>query len=512
MTQQEFFSPEKKSKYATMGRDVLERQCELLEVECQSLISQVYSLKEANLSAEQLQLITDERIAELANKIFGRSSEKLPKNHGGNDSSSPKKSNPRKKNLRERYPGVSVRIEEISLDKAPDCSLCGKETLDTGLRETAQQLTVIPKKFEIVETSRVIYGCSCCHGGMVTTPAPARIMEGSSYSDEMILDVGLSKYVDLLPIDRYVKMAARQGVRDLPPQSLIECTHYLAFFMIHAYERLKGDILSSLYLSADETPHRMLEGSDKKGWYLWGFSNETSCYFECHDTRSGDVSIDVLKYSLCEVLLSDKYSGYDRTVREVNLLRESRGLPLLQSAYCNAHSRRYFFKIMDKTPEAEFYVKQYAEIYRINKSLLGQPPDQIIKGREPMRPIFEGMRLQAEKDVFQFSEKSKMGRSLRYFLNGYKGFTLCLEKPIALDNNRQEAHMRSPVVGRKMWYGTHSERGARTACVLFSLSESCKLNRVNPREYFPAAVAQIKQRKTPMTPAEFKKSIKSPLI
>ena len=170
------------------------------------------------------------------------------------------------------------------MELAPDCGLCGKQTTDTGLRESAQQLTVIQKKYEIVETQRVIYGCKCCHGGMVTTPAPERIMPGSSYSDEMIIDVALSKYLDLLPIERYAKMAARNGVKDLPPQSLIECTHNLAFYLVSPFARLREEVCSSLFLSADETPHRMLEGSDKKGWYLWGFSNETACYFECHDT------------------------------------------------------------------------------------------------------------------------------------------------------------------------------------------------------------------------------------
>ncbi|MBK8202158.1 MAG: transposase [Bdellovibrionales bacterium] len=97
-------------------------------------------------------------------------------------------------------------------------------------------------------------------------------------------------------------------------------------------------------MSADETPHRMLEGSDKKSWYLWSFSSETACYFECHDTRSGDVSIEILKYAKCEVLLTDKYSGYERTVREVNILREQRGDPPLQSAFVT-HSRRYFLKL-----------------------------------------------------------------------------------------------------------------------------------------------------------------------
>lgn len=506
MEQQEIFEAEEKSRISSLSRDALEWQHILLGLEYRNLLREFYDIQENALTQEQLRLIGDERVAELQSKIFGRSSEKL-KRGGNSDDSSKKDPKPRPKNLRERYPNVQVRREkEITLDPPPDCELCGEKTYDTGLRQSAQALTVIPKRFEIVETSQVIYGCKCCHGGLVTAPAPIRIMPGSSYSDDMIIDVSLSKYLDLIPMGRYAKIAERLGVKGLPPQSLIECTHYLALFLIKVYMRLRESIQASHYLSADETPHRMLEGSDKKGWYLWSFSNETACYFECHDTRSGDVSIEVLKYSRCEILLTDKYSGYERTVREVNQYRQPKQLPEMQNAFCNAHARRYFFKIMEKTLEAVFYVKQYASIYKLNDELKGQPADKVLEGRAKMRAYFETMKSQAMKDVSQFSEKGKMGRSLRYFLGSYEGLTLCLEHPqIPLDNNRQEGLLRSPVVGRKTWYGTHSERGANTACIHHSLVESCKMNGINPREYYPFVVNQIKDRQTPMTPAEFKK-------
>jgi hypothetical protein len=37
----------------------------------------------------------------------------------------------------------------------------------------------------------------------------------------MIQDLDLSKYCDLLPMQRYAAMAATGGLVDLPPQSLI---------------------------------------------------------------------------------------------------------------------------------------------------------------------------------------------------------------------------------------------------------------------------------------------------
>jgi len=64
--------------------------------------------------------------------------------------------------------------------------------------------------------------------------------------------------------------------------------------------------------------------------------------------------------------------------------------------------------------------------------------------------------------------------------------------------------MRNPVIGRKTWYGTHSKRGAKTAAILFSIVESCKLNQVNPRAYLKRLVSALHSGKPHFTPAQFK--------
>ena len=118
----------------------------------------------------------------------------------------------------------------------------------------------------------------------------------------------------------------------------------------------------------------MLEGDAKKRWYLWGFSNSHAAFFECHDTRSGDVSNDVLLNSNCNVLLSDAYCGYSKSIKAVNEIRVSTGKAPIQAAYCNAHARRRFFsgtKEDEPSVDAEIIVKYYAEIYQLNSESRG---------------------------------------------------------------------------------------------------------------------------------------------
>lgn len=481
--------------------EVLQRNS-MLEAELTRVLRELYELKKLSITDEQLRLLMQEQLGSLRDAQFGASSERYKKPVKKDEPKAPPK--PRVKKPSERYPHLPIREQCVVQDPAPSCPCCDKEMTASGMTEDSEQLTVTPKKYEILKQMRMKYRCSC-QGAVVTVPSPPRIIPGSTYSDEMIVDVALSKYCDLIPIERYVAMAARGGVKDLPPQSLIELTHSFADFVSRAYQRIKMGVLASRVLNADETPHRMLEGSDKKSWYLWGFSTPEHCFLECHDTRSGDVASEVLLRSRCEVLVSDVYSGYGKAIRVTNEKRVEAGLAQIRSAYCNSHSRRYFHKSWPTYKEGEFYLDHYHEIYRLNCDAKGQPPPRILELRDQMRPHFEAMKKKALEELAHYPEQSKYAKALKYFLGNYAGLTLFLDDgEVPIDNNSQERLLRNHVVGRKTWYGTHSERGALTAAILFTLVETCKLNHVNPREYFKNLVRDLHDGLDPQTPWEFK--------
>lgn len=323
----------------------------------------------------------------------------------------------------------------------------------------------------------------------------------------MIVDVALSKYCDLIPIERYVSIAARKGVEGLPSQSLIELTHHLADFVGPVYNKIRADILSSRVLHADETPHRMLEGGgDKKSWYLWGFSNKRSSYFEIHNTRSGDVASNLLTESACEKLISDVFSGYAKAVRVTNEFRTCHNKSPIQNCYCNAHARRKFKGAESRySDEAEKFVSLYAKIYRLEKIAQKRPPHRILRVRKYMSLLFENMKTLSTELMNTVSSKSQLAIRMNYFLGNFTELTHFLaDSDVAIDNNSQERHLRSPVIGRKTWYGTHSLRGAKTNVILFTLVESCKLCGVNPPEYFRCLVEDLHAKKTPLTPTQFK--------
>jgi transposase len=489
------------SKLENFSKEELIAQYQLVSDELARVIKENYQLRGQQISDEHIQLLMTEQLGELRHTLFGSSSERYKKPE---TKKKPIPHEPRIKKPSERYPDVPVREVVLSMNPLPACEVCGSVMSASGMTEDSEQLTVIPKKYEILLQKRMKYRCSC-QACVLTTPNPARIIPGSSYSDEMIQDVALSKYCDLIPMERYVAMAARGGLMDLPPQSLIGLTHDFADFVQGAVDLLKGQVMAARVLQADETPHKMLEGSKTKSWYLWGFSTPEVCFLECHDTRSGDVASEILLKSKCEILVTDVYSGYGRAIKIANEDRVRDRRTLIKNAHCNAHARRYFFKTRINYPEAEYYLEHYHQIYLLNAESKGKSSPEVLQLRAQMRTRFEAMRERAFAELPRYPNKNQYQRALSYFVANYAGLTRFLDDaPVPIDNNAQERLLRSHVVGRKTWYGTHSERGAKTAGVLFSLVETCKLNDVNPREYFENLVQDLLLGQKAYTPKEFK--------
>lgn len=507
-----------KSEYSKLN---LEKAVLNLRTKIDRLHALVAELKQGNLDLKEEMILAQE-------VQFSKSSERSTKEEiAGSDSKSLRipgasdndgsKKEPKTRILKpsERYPNAEIKVTHIVPKTTPTCPCCSSEMEDSGLTEDSERLSVIPKKYIIERQKRHKFRCSNCQGAIATAALPAVITPGGAFSDKLIIDAALSKYCDLIPMSRYIAMADRLGIKGLPAQSLIAATHELSTHLRVVYRLLKQEVLSSKILHADETPHNMLEGDEKENWHHWGFSNTVAAYFDIRDTRSGDVAFEFLKNSACEYLMSDVYSGYGKAVRLINEYRIGQKTASIRSIYCNAHSRRYFKKSQKTFPmTATPFMDCYRSIYYLESQLteLKQKdpnlPDKIkLEIRAKMLPFFEKMKALAQSEYSNYSSKSSIAKAMNYFLENYDELTHFTTDPdLPIDNNAAERILRNPVIGRKTWYGTHSRLGAETAAVLFSIIESCKLNKVNPREYFPAIVSAIHLGQTPFTPHIYLKS------
>ena len=89
---------------------------------------------------------------------------------------------------RQALPANLARVERV-IPCSPEqsrCAHCGQPTEIIGY-EQSEQLDVEPAKYFVLVTKREKRGCSCCHRGVVTAPAPARIIEKSLVSDRVVI-------------------------------------------------------------------------------------------------------------------------------------------------------------------------------------------------------------------------------------------------------------------------------------------------------------------------------------
>lgn len=409
----------------------------------------------------------------------------------------------------ERYPNIEIEEEIIRPNQNPACPCCSHEMKESGLYDVTELLEIIPKRYYITRSKRVKFNCGKCHGAMVNTPAQPSIIPMSNYGDSFVLDAALSKYCDLIPMERYCAIAGRAGLENLPPQSLIGVTHHLATFLSPVLQKIKMEVQSYRELLADETPHKMLEGDYTKNWYLWGFFCKHACYFEAHNTRSANVIKNFLLDSKCKYLVSDGYAAYPKAVREINEILYKELDHKITLTLCNAHAYRYFKDAgITWKEEVQVFLKLYGEIYEMERKRKEHKDklnsEEQLKIRLQMLPIFEQIKKECEARQKGAMPESSFKKAMNYFLNHYKGLTYCtIDSEIPLDNNLSERNLRCPVVGRKTWYGTHSKKGAQTNAALFSIVQSCKINGVNPRRYFPWIVEQIHQGLEIKTPYEY---------
>ena len=504
---------EKLSLIFTQQRQMSEVQARLQAFQCAHQMGTCPLCQDKDLAIVQLQ----QQIEHLKQKIFGRSSERRKKKRTKqklkDDSEENITSSRRTRLPSEQFP--NARIQESLLEDAtpPKCDQCAQSMTDSGMRETAERIEYQPAELYIQRTNRVRYHCKCCQVAPKTAALPERLAPGTSLGDSLLIQASISKFYDLIPTTRFAKILARTHAA-VSHNLLLKAQSLMAFVLLPVYRLIKQEIVSSRVVHADETIHRQLE--DNNGhwrWYLWGFSNRNSIYFEIHDTRASAVSIGFMLDSQALFLVSDAYTGYERTIREVNELRQQKNIHLLQSCLCNDHSRRYFFYAHGELAEKALDV--YEQIYKIEgkvqkilKEPLYQEPENSQKAleiRQTADPLFNQIYDISCEILMDSPEKSLEATAAKYFLNHVKGLTLFLRHiELPISNALAERGIRDSVLLRKTALGNHSKAGAEEAAVQLSVMGSCKMAGVNPSEFLEFIRTKYLAKEPLLTPYQYK--------
>lgn len=395
-----------------------------------------------------------------------------------------------------QQPNLPRETVEHRLSKAPECPACGDDMkLFEGQYEESEEITVVETSFKVTLHRRAKYRCPC-HGAVLTSPGPDKLIPGGRYSIDFAIYSAVEKFADHCPLARQARRMARSGLK-VSTQTLFDQQAALAAHLEPTWKRLWELALAEDVLHADETSWKMMGSKTKPNWTLFGLTAPQLAVYHLANSKSTEAVRGILK-GFQGTLVVDGYKVYPIVA---DLEKE------MTIAHCWAHADRKFKEAKDPPAHISAMRSLIAELYEVEREVEGPFPgnEAAQKQRRELREersekILEKIR----ETAFSFGglRRSTFGKALQYMLAHWDGLTRFLQDPrIALDNNAAERVLRGPVVGRKNFYGNRSKRGAKTAAILYSLIETAKLCGVNPSEYLhDVAIAAIREPGTVTLP------------
>jgi transposase len=379
-------------------------------------------------------------------------------------------------------PVVEVR-HELAADQR-QCPACGGALTEmAGQAETSDRITTVHLTYQVEHHVRQKYRCAC-NGAVVTAPGPAQLTPGSRYAPEFAVGVAVAKYADHLPLERQVRMMAREGLV-VDSQTLWDQLNALARHVEPTYDALGLRALTAPVINVDETRWHIMGSSKPATGAVWGVHAPTVSFYRILPGKSTDDGRQVLP-NYRGIAVVDGYAVYEV------LARDGPGFTL---AHCWAHTKRNFDEIAEQWPTACEEIRTLiGELYAIERLVPGPfPGDAAAQAlRQQLRqdrskPVLDRMWHWATVQVGL--PRSEFGKAVRYMLERWAGLTRFVENPqIPLDNNAAERALRGPVVGRKNHYGSRSMRGTQVAAILYTLCETARLVGVDPQVYLLRAV------------------------
>ena len=454
----------------------------------------------------QAVLFSQAELDKLKGQIFGKSSEKRNGDLGPLFDQPKTETITYKRKKREKFgrteqpelPRVEV-LHELSDEEVKAQGLKKME----GQFEISELINVVPSQFVVEEHKRQKYvpenleTAPLDAPAIVTAPGPLKLKEGSRYSIEFGIEVGLSKYQWHIPLDRQVRMMKSHG---------LECTSQVLHSQIDTIAWYLGNnvvpgivenIRSSRVNLGDETYMENLAKDAKSRFWLWSVMSKDAVLFDMFDSRAKKAAQEFLK-DLEGVLLTDGYYVYKSLASDKLILANDW-----------VHVRRKF-KAAEKThaSEAKWFLDQIGELFKIEEGLKGHPREEVLAVRQTVsKPIVDLIGEQCRALAGTTLSQSPLGRAIKYALKLWAGLNVFLNNPdVPMDTNGIERTLRGPVVGRKNFYGAKTLENARISAVWYTVIQTCVMNGVDPREYINATMRAILSKQKVAMPWEFNKA------
>jgi transposase len=388
---------------------------------------------------------------------------------------------------RQTLPADLPRVEKV-IACTPEqcvCGNCGKETVVIGY-EVSEVLNVKPAEYYVEVNKREKRACKqkqCEEQGVEAAPLPARIIDKSLVSDQIIIDTIVSKYADHIPLYRQSAILLRDTGVDISRATMCGWVMSVGEMLQPVVGAMRKELLAGSYIQADETPVDV-QTHDKRGKnhqaYLWQYGTpggETVFDFRMSRSRGGPAEF---LGNFEGILQTDDYSAYERGI----------GGPKMVHACCWSHARRRFVdavKLNRQDAASVRAIELMDELFAIDREAREAQMDHADRHRlrqAKAPPLLDQIREHIRATSKTVLPESAVGKACSYTLALWKKLTCFLDHPqLELSNNWVENSMRPVATGRKNWIHIGSpEAGPRVAAIL-SVVESCRRLKIPVRDY-----------------------------
>ena len=170
-----------------------------------------------------------------------------------------------------------------------------------------------------------------------------------------------------------------------------------------------------------------------------------------------------------------------------------------------AHARRDFadaVKAADKKDPlsvrqsvAYHALQKIAEFYNADTELKGlSSKERLQKRQELIKPMVEEFFAWVKQQASDCTvpPKSKTGHGLNFVINQGKYLRVFLEDgDVPIDNSASERAIRTFCLGKKNWMFHNTAKGASASAMVYSISETAKLNNLRPYYYFKYILTEL---------------------
>ena len=379
-------------------------------------------------------------------------------------------------------PEIEVIHEEAS---CPGCDSADFEEI-TGLYEESEEIDLRAQIARVLKHKRKKYRCKNCES-IVTAKGPVKLRPKNKYSLDSAINIAVEKFDYHTPLERIMRKLQEQGLK-IDTKTLFSQTEALYLNLAPIMELIKEEVLRYGYVHIDETRGKIL--STNTNGYIWAMGNCYGAYFQYETTRSGEVALEMLG-SFKGCIISDGFSGYNRFKKAKEI----------KVCHCWSHVRRKFFECFQNYPKAEKALILIDEMFKIERKSKGSFKRlrslRTKKSKKIHEELFE-LLLKLERDSLP---RSGLGKAVAYTLNLWEGLSEFLDDPcIPMTNNMAERVLRNPVKGRDNYLGFRTINGADVAMFFYTVIETCKILKLNPRRFLRDQSLRYHEGKELQTP------------